>query len=156
MNPVSVIRSLLFTALLAASTGNAGAAPPKPDVAAALVTWEQTVESGNLRDIMNLYHKDAMMIPTFAQAPLTRRRQIEEYFRLIVSNSEIDVTVLESHPRSFGNMAINSGRYALSYTQDGEQVVIPARFTFVYTLDGGRWSIVEQHASRMPDAEEKK
>ena len=53
-------------------------------------------------------------------------------------------------------MATNDGRYELSYTQEGEEVSIPARFTFVYQLQNGQWKIVGQHASQMPDKREKK
>ena len=74
----------------------------------------------------------------------------------MVVNEGVHVEILESHPRVFGNIAVNDGRYELSYTQEGEEISIPARFTFVYQLEGGQWIIVDQHASRMPDASEKK
>lgn len=105
--------------------------------------------------IMALYAPDAIMISTFAQDPLTKREQIEEFFQMVVVNPDIDVKILESHPRTYDQLATNSGRYALSYTQDGESVTIPARFTFVYKLENGKWMIVEHHSSRMPVGAEK-
>jgi hypothetical protein len=62
----------------------------------------------------------------------------------------VRVEVQETHPRRFGNMAVNTGRYTLSYTQEGEEVVVPARFTFTYQLQGGKWIIVDHHSSAVP------
>ncbi len=150
----------LFVVLLLAATAiyakPSDAASNTPDVAAALTEWQQAVESGKLETIMKLYDKNAMMISTFGQAPFTKRKEIEDYFKLVLANEGVKVDILESHPRVFGNFAINDGRYELSYTQEGEQISVPARFTFVYELENGKWVIVDQHASRMPDTTEKK
>lgn len=143
---------LATTALVA---NDARSADVKPDVAAAITEWAQAVEAGKLEDIMKLYDKNALMISTFAQAPLTKRSQIEDFYKKVIVNPDIEVEILESHPRQFGDVATNSGRYSLSFTQEGEEVSIPARFTFVYALKGGKWSIVEQHSSRMPVGKEK-
>ena len=106
---------------------------------------------------MKLYDKNAIMISTFAQEPLTKHEQIIGYFKKVIVNPDIKVDIEDSHPRIFGNVAVNSGRYTLSYTQEGETVSIPARYSFVYVLQGGKWLIVDQHSSRvpLPDKEEK-
>jgi len=128
----------------------------KPDVQVALTDWKVAVESASLDDIMKLYDKHAVMISTFAQDPMTKREQIVAYFKKVVVNSDIKVEIEDSHPRVFGNVAVNSGRYILSYTEEGEPVSIPARFSFVYALEGGKWLIVDQHSSRVPLPTEKK
>ena len=129
----------------------------KPDVQLALSEWKAAVESASLDDIMKLYDKNAIMISTFAQEPLTKHEQIIGYFKKVIVNPDIKVDIEDSHPRIFGNVAVNSGRYTLSYTQEGETVSIPARYSFVYVLQGGKWLIVDQHSSRvpLPDKEEK-
>lgn len=135
-------------------------ADPKPTskegVDAALTQWKETVESGKVDDIMKLYDRKAVMISTFAQDPLTKRSQIEEYFKRVVVNPDIEVSIEDTHPRVFGNMAANSGRYTLSYTQEGEQISIPARFSFLYVLKGDKWLIIDQHSSRVPLPDELK
>ncbi len=142
--------SLAAIALLfAAPAARAG----EPDVNAALTAWKDAVESASLDDILKLYDKNAIMISTFAQAPLTTRAALTKYYKVVVGNSDIHVEITETHPRRFGTMAVNSGQYTLSYTQDGEDVVIPARFSFTYVLQGGKWIIVDQHSSRVPLAE---
>ena len=126
----------------------------KPDVGAALTSWKTAIESGSLDAIMKLYDKNAIMISTFAQSPMTKREELTGYFKKVIVNPDIKVEIEDSHPRVFGNVAVNSGRYTLSYSQEGETITIPARFTFVYNLQGGKWLIVEQHSSRVPLPEE--
>ena len=136
------------------SSGNRSS--EKPDVLSALITWKTAIETGALDDIMKLYDKDALMISSFAQKPLTKRSQIEDYFKKVIANSGIKIEITDSHPLAFGNIAVNSGSYNLSYEQEGETISTPARFTFVYQLQGGRWVIVEQHSSRVPQPDEDK
>jgi uncharacterized protein (TIGR02246 family) len=128
----------------------------KPDVNAALDKWKVAVENQSLADIMKLYGKNALMISTFAQQPMIKREQIEGYFKRVIVNSDIKVIIDETHPRVFGEVAINSGRYTISYTEEGEEISVPVRFTFVYNLQGGKWLIVEQHSSRVPLPDEVK
>jgi len=124
-----------------------------PDVQMALSQWKAAVESGSIDNIMSLYESEAIMISTFAQAPMTKRADIIGYYKKVVVNPDIKVEVKESHPRIFGTMAINTGRYILNYTQDGEPVSIPARFSFTYILKDGKWLIVDHHSSKMPGVE---
>jgi len=151
-----ILALIVSSAFIAKSSDAASKAASKPDVAIALNTWKAAVESGDLKEIMKLYATDAMMISTFAQAPLTKRSQIEDYFKLVLANEGVRVDILESHPRNYGDIAINDGRYELSYVQEGEEISIPARFTFVYKRVGSQWIIIDQHASQMPDTREKK
>ena len=128
----------------------------KPDVQAALTAWKTAVESASLDDVIKLYDKEAIMISTFAQEPMTKHEQIVGYFKKVLPSPDIKVEIEETHPRLYGNVAVNSGRYTLSYSQEGETISIPARFTFIYTLQGGKWIIVEQHSSRVPLPDEDK
>lgn len=125
-------------------------AAEKPDVSEALNAWKAAVEAGNVDDIMKLYDKKAVMISTFAQQPMRKREQLIGYFKKVIVNPDIKIEIEDSHPRVFDNVAVDSGRYVLSYSQEGETISIPARFTFVFALEDGKWMIVEQHSSRVP------
>lgn len=158
MKLAHLARNVLLVTLLTASAlyAKPSVASAKPNPSVALSNWKDAVESRKLSAVMKLYDNDAVMIPTFAQSPLLKRSQIEEYFKVVLANDGVHVDILESHPRILGDIAIDDGRYELSYTQEGEQVSIPARFTFVYQLDGDKWMIIDHHASQMPDKREKK
>ncbi len=130
------------------------AAKGVPEVAAALEDWKNAVEDGSAEAIVALYDKKTIMISTFVQNPITNREGLLGYYKKVVANPDVRVEIQETHPRKFGNIAVNTGRYTLSYTQEGEEVVIPARFSFVYQLQGNKWMIVDQHSSRVPNAGE--
>jgi len=147
-----LIAAALFVATPAIARDQAPDAPKAsaPDVALALTQWKAAVEGNSLDDIMKLYDRHAIVISTFAQEPMTAREQIAGYFKKVIANPDVKIDIQNSHPRAFGNVAVSSGTYNLSYTQEVETISIPARFTFVYLLEGGKWLIVEQHSSRVP------
>ncbi len=149
----SITKILALTFLLLTSPAFAA---DQPSVDKALTDWKAAIESANVDVIMKLYDKNAVMISTFAQEPMTKRDQIKGYFKKVVPNPDIKVDIKSSQVRLFGNVAVVNGRYDLSYTQDGEPINIPARYTFVYNLEGGKWLIVDQHSSRVPLPDEEK
>lgn len=120
------------------------------DIKLALGEWEKTVESGKLDDIMALYDENAIMVSTFKQDPMTSRAQIEQYFKRVVVNTDIRVAITETHLRMFGDMAVDTGKYTLNYTEEGEPISIAARFSFTYVKRDAKWLIVDQHSSRVP------
>lgn len=142
-----------FLMFLLAFPAFARAAAPSgaaPQVENAILEWKTAVESGNAQAIADLYDKNAIMISTFVQMPITRHGDLLAYYKKVVANPDVHVEIEETHPRQFGNMAVNTGRYTLSYTQEGEEVSTPARFSFVYQLQNGKWIIVDHHSSRVP------
>jgi len=145
MKPTFFLRSVLATALLFAAPAFA---TEKPD--AALSRWVKAVQTANVDNIMKFYDDNAIMVSTFADAPMVGRSAIVDYYKLVVVNPDIKVEVTDSHSRTFGNVAVITGLYTLSYTEEGEPVVIHSRFSFVYVLEGGKWLIVDHHASRVP------
>ena len=122
----------------------------KPSVEKALTDWKDAVEHGKVDEIMKMYDPKAIVISTFAQEPLTKREEIKGYFKKIAVNTDIQVNIQDSYSRVFESMAVINGRYTLSYVQEGETISIPARFSFVYVLKGGKWMIITQHSSRVP------
>lgn len=127
-----------------------------PEAASALEDWKEAVEGGDAEAIVALYDKNAIMISTFMQLPITRRQDLLSYYKKVVANPDVRVEIEEEHPRRFGNMAVNTGRYVLSYTQEGEEEVVPARFSFMYQLQGNKWMIIDHHSSRIPMPEDVK
>lgn len=125
-----------------------------PDVKEALKEWVAAVESGNVDNVLKLYDKDAIMYSTFGVKPMMNQSSRRSYFKKIVVNPDIKVEVTDSHPRRFGEIALNSGLYTLSYTQEGAKVITHARFTFAYALKDGKWLIVDQHSSKVPAGDE--
>lgn len=121
-----------------------------PEFDSVITEWKNAVEGRDPQAIMALYDKNAIMISTFVQKPLIGSEAILGYYKKVVANPDVRVEIEEEHPRRFGDMAINTGRYTLSYTQEGEPIIVPARFSFTYQLQGKKWIIVDHHSSAVP------
>ena len=145
-----VVLILLSSPVLARESYPASVKSGSPEVGSAIMSWKEAVEGSDVQAIVNLYDKDAIMISSFAQNPMTNRGVIASYYKKVISNPDVRVSIEEEHPRRFDNMAINTGRYTLSYTQEGEEVSVPARFSFVYQLQNNKWIIVDHHSSAVP------
>lgn len=149
-----MIKQTVMGALLALSLwAQPASADDAPEVKAALQEWVAAVESGSVDNIMALYDNHAIMFSAFALRPLETPRELRGYYQKVVDNPDIKVTVTDQHPRRFDDVALNSGLYTLSYTQDGEPVSLPSRFSFTYILRNGKWVIVDHHSSKVPLAE---
>jgi hypothetical protein len=120
------------------------------EVSSALNDWKDATEGGDAEAIAALYDKNAIMISTFVQLPITDHKALVDYYKKVVVNPDVRVEIEEEHPRKFGDMAVNTGRYTLSYTQEGEEVSVPARFSFMYQLQGKKWIIIDHHSSAIP------
>ncbi len=145
----------LWVCVVAVITAQPTFAADAPDVPSALTAWKAAVESGSVDKIMTLYDKDAIMFSVFAIKPLETPDALKKYYKKVVQNPDIKVSITEVHPRQFGDVALNSGLYTLSYSQDGETVSIPSRFSFTYLLKNGKWMIIDHHSSKVPLAEGK-
>src|SRR5262245_51162326 len=82
-----------------------------------------------------LYAKDAILYPTFENKADTPE-QLLSYFKKISANQDLQVKFNQEHIRVYDNVAINSGLYTFSYQKDGQEVRVPARYTFVYLHEG--------------------
>jgi hypothetical protein len=60
------------------------------------------------------------------------------------------VSFSEQLIRVYGNIAVNTGYYTFSYTEEGEPKTLPARYSLVFVKDGQNWLIVDHHSSAMP------
>ncbi|MDE3016032.1 MAG: DUF4440 domain-containing protein [Pseudomonadota bacterium] len=147
--------SLAAIALLLAFPALATPKEKAPDVRDALKQWVAAVESGSVDDITDLYDSHAVMISAFRQLPVTTHAELVRYYRKVEANPDAKIDIIEQHPRTFGNFAVNSGLYTFHYTEDGEPVTVPARFTFVYILEGGKWVIIDHHSSLVPGGKER-
>lgn len=125
-------------------------AADKPDVNAALTEWVTALEARDADKIVALYDKDAIFFSTFAVKPMKTQAERLAYYKKVVANPDIKIDIVESHPHIFGDVAINSGLYTFHHTQEGEEVTVPARFSFAYMLQGGKWVIIDHHSSKVP------
>jgi uncharacterized protein (TIGR02246 family) len=149
----SLMRSLLFVCgLLGVGLVRICAATVEEQVAAATQAWIDAYNSRDPERVLSLYDTDAVLwgttSPTLRHTPAARR----DYFSNMSQRPDARVALGEQHVRVFGDVAVNSGTYTFTNQHDGKLTESPARFSFTYHLQNGRWMIVDHHSSAVPVA----
>jgi len=122
----------------------------KQQVQQAIDTWIDAVNSRQSEAVASLYEENAVLLPTLspkvANTPLLRKG----YFDKFTAHPGLIGMVNEEHIRIYGDIAINSGLYTFTYDKDGQTVIVPARFSFVYHKTPQGWMIIDHHSSKLP------
>lgn len=144
----------LFTAVLLVLTylpALANDDAVKEEVIAATAAWAEAFNARNAQRIAALYADDAVFWGTISPTIRTTPEAVLEYFtNSTTKRPNLRIAVGEQHVRVYDDTAINSGYYTSRNVQDGQEIITPMRFTFVFHRRGGRWMIVSHHSSRMP------
>ena len=138
---VALVLGLLATPLLADTRG---------DVEAATAQWIDAFNRKSATDIVKLYAPDAVFLGTSSPVIRDSPALVAEYFKSLATLGDASNAVGEHRVQVYGDIAINSGYYTLTRTQDGKTTQSPARFSFVYQKRGGKWLIVSHHSSAFP------
>jgi len=118
-------------------------------VQAATAEWISTFNTRVAERITALYAPDAVLWGTVSKTIRTTHDEILEYFiESATKRPNLRMFLGEQHVRLYGDIATNSGYYTSRNPVDGQEVVIPMRFTFMYRKEGERWMIVNHHSSR--------
>ena len=150
-----------FTSLIAvvlfAFVGVAIETPPargaEADIHAALQRWVEALGSGKGEaPIAALYAPEAVLLSTFDPKPLETPAEITAYFQNLTKNPNLKATVQTEKVHAFADGGVTSGLYTFSYTKDGKEVRVPARFSFVFNRTPTGWLIVSHHSSVEPSS----
>ena len=109
-------------------------------VAAATLEWIKTFNTRDAALISALYAPDAILWGTVSKTIRTTPEEILEYFQeSSTKRPNLRMFLGEYHVRQFGNIATNSGYYTSRNPVDGQEVVIPMRFTSSLRCTGTGW-----------------
>jgi hypothetical protein len=132
--------------------GPASAGERSPGVRSAYHGWVGAVERADCAgtQVARRYTTRAILLATFTPY-VQGRRGITEYFDALTCKPDLEVSTQRITTGRSGGSGYATGLYTFSYTgTDGAPVVVPARFTFVFEMRGGRWTIVNHHSSQVP------
>ncbi len=116
-----------------------------------LTNWFQAVSSGNPNKVLELYKKDAVLLPTLSNEVHDLPEERLNYFKMFTSLKNIKGTINEIHTQKLSDNVVNqSGIYTFTFEKDGKIVKVPARFSFTLVKDGNKWVVAEHHSSKMP------
>jgi len=146
---------------IALASNNAGVEEPVAQVTAGkLVTeseikslfdrWNRAIQSRDVADVVALYAKDSILLPTMSNKPRLTPAEKEDYFRHF--QHKLPSAVVDLRHIDIGtDMAVDSGLYTFTFAETGE--VVQARYSFTYKRIGPDWLIVSHHSSLMPEKE---
>jgi uncharacterized protein (TIGR02246 family) len=126
-------------------------AAERKEVKAAFAAWREALSGGKAEPVVALYTKDAVLLATLANDPITDQADRTAYFTNLTAKPKLKARVNEEFVRLLDeDDAVLSGTYTFSFEDAGKTVSIPARYTLVYKKLDGKWMIVEHHSSKMP------
>ncbi|RAP29033.1 hypothetical protein DID78_04060 [Candidatus Marinamargulisbacteria bacterium SCGC AG-343-D04] len=94
-----------------------------------LSLWAENLKKKNLSSLLDLYHQDAILIPTFSPSPLHHDGGIKNYFdnKFLPVSPEV-IECKQEQVATLNTIECHTGLYVFK-TESGEQ---EARFTFIY------------------------
>ena len=114
--------------------------------------WLHAVNKGDIANLLALYDKKAVLIPTFSNRLLKTPDDIQEYFIRLGKREQLSV---ELHKRTLIVQKIQENVYALSgiycwrFSVDDEPLTFEARFSYVLNLALPS-PIIHHHSSQIP------
>ena len=121
---------------------------PLPD---ALHAWVQAFNQADLNAMRLCYANDSVLWGTYATQSIEGRQGVCDYFQKVFeSGRQVQVHVLSHQFRHDIGMQIGIGSYRFVSQENGVQVSVEARFTFVWRAVAGVAHIVSHHSSLMP------
>lgn len=119
---------------------------------AILKQWMDAVNTADIATLLNLYTKDAILIPTFSNRILKTPDDRREYFERLASRDDLSVAL---HEKTMVEQVVNgpiatlSGIYCWRFAIDGQLLNFEARFSYVFDLVGPN-PIIHHHSSQIP------
>lgn len=117
-----------------------------------LSEWISGICNGQMEKVEELYHENAVLIPTFSPHTVNTCAGIRNYFEQLATRDNLQVRVYEkSLKKQFvgGNSWVLSGIYAFEFEVDQLLLTFPSRFTFAVNLDQEN-PIIHHHSSQVP------
>jgi hypothetical protein len=123
----------------------------KEAVANTVDRWTTVLAENNPDTIVTLYSKDAVLWGTLSPTVRSDPAGLKAYFvAAFQALPKLTVKLGEQFIRVYGDTAVDTGYYTLSYIKDGETKSIPARYSFTFVKEGNDCKIVDHHSSAMP------
>lgn len=114
-------------------------------------TWFDHVNRNVVNDVADLYDRQATFHPTLSGEFIQDTKSVRQYFTQFLAMKP-KVTVVSSDLKELLETAfVFTGVMDIELDASDDRFTIQARFTFVWSLNGDRWSIVHHHNSIVPN-----
>ena len=114
--------------------------------------WADCVNNSRINNLIALYHKGAVLMPTFSPHAAKNKKALKIYFTQLSSREGMHVNLHEETLNCLhveGRIFIVNGIYDFKFSVDGTFLTFPSRFTFVIDLQKKN-PILHHHSSQIP------
>ncbi|ACM38521.1 hypothetical protein RvVAT039_37720 [Agrobacterium vitis] len=109
--------------------------------------WNASLATLDPEKVVANYEDDAVLLATLSNQPRLTQEERRAYFVDFLKKKPQGV--VDNRTIKLGcNTAIDTGVYTFTL---GDGTKVPARYTFTYDYDGGKWLISSHHSSAMPE-----
>ena len=114
--------------------------------------WAEYFNNGNLERLLDMYHEEATLLPTFSPNLLSTPEQIEEYFvRTIEHQASVEIDDGKTIKNKLSeNIYLMTGFYIFYFNNDRKREV-KSRFTFLIDLSTEK-PIQHHHSSQLSES----
>ncbi|UVJ45844.1 SgcJ/EcaC family oxidoreductase [Pseudomonas sp. LS1212] len=145
----------MFISLTLLGTGSAQAqslamqcqSVSQDQVVALFERWNDTLKTGDAKQVAALYATDALLLPTVSKTPRLTFDEKVDYFQHFLKDRPVG-SLDTSHVQIDCNSAHHAGLYTFRFAASGKEV--KARYSFAYRWDGTQWLITSHHSSLLP------
>eukprot|EP00532_Pseudo-nitzschia_australis_P014240 CAMPEP_0168284040 /NCGR_PEP_ID=MMETSP0141_2-20121125/23277_1 /TAXON_ID=44445 /ORGANISM="Pseudo-nitzschia australis, Strain 10249 10 AB" /LENGTH=490 /DNA_ID=CAMNT_0008227983 /DNA_START=380 /DNA_END=1852 /DNA_ORIENTATION=+ len=120
----------------------------KSEVQGLFHLWNDALATGDSGLVASRYASKGVLLPTVSDVPRDDFDSIKNYFDAFLLKQP-QGKILESFVTIGTNWAQDVGIYEFTMGDTGAKV--KARYSFVYTHEGGQWKIAHHHSSQMPE-----
>jgi uncharacterized protein (TIGR02246 family) len=120
------------------------------EIANLFLVWNAALRSLKPETVADTYAPYATLLPTVEDGPLVTRDEIVAYFKVFLKKQPVGA-INERIIRIGCNIAFDIGLYTFTYGAPERPPDTPARYTFIYEYDRGRWLIAHHHSSKRPE-----
>lgn len=139
--------------LLLSLFGSVFATCTKAQVEEADARWASAIDSNQVKQVVDLYAPDSVLLGTVENKPITTKEGRVAYFtKFLNTYKDMRVTYTgEKHIQVQGNSASSSGLYTFSGIKDGKATEVSARYTFIYRATANGCELIKHHSSQLPE-----
>jgi len=114
-------------------------------------TWMQRISSGSIPAVLDLYHRSAVLVPTYSDSILRGKQQLLGYFKEFMGERPGMFGTIDTIMRQkVGALSVYSGTYTFYVPDQNGNQSVKARFTYVVIPTASGPKIVNHHSSEMP------
>lgn len=114
-------------------------------------SWVESLKTKDPQKVANLYHDELSFLPTVSDEFKKGKGGAEEYFIHFLQKKPKGSLVKDETKVLTCEIYLHSGFYDFEIEGDqGERIIVEARFSFLWILDNGEWKIIHHHSSEKP------